>query len=159
MIECLDKNLDQLVLDYNRFCHIALIHLKYAYELGVWYYNEFSKEHNFVPPNFQLPLKRLDEVTKDQEQLKTELIQRKDLEKLCQDQQARLEEMQQNTTEQIQETIDRTLATESLTQMLKENPLPVADLNSLFTIYCFCQSGMIPLSVLFSRFWLYCSEQ
>jgi ribosome biogenesis GTPase A len=64
----------------------ALLHIKYAYELGVWYHSAFSRERDtFSPPTFKLPCETLSEIQKIQE-----------LEALCQEQNARLEAMQQS---------------------------------------------------------------
>ncbi|MGL4617533.1 MAG: DUF4145 domain-containing protein [Chroococcidiopsis sp.] len=61
----------------------ALLHIKYAYELGVWYYSAFSKERDkYSPPAFKLPRETLSEIQKIQE-----------LEELCHEQSNRLEAM------------------------------------------------------------------
>lgn len=111
---------------------IALIHLEYAHELGVWYFKKFYIKSNFIPRKFKLPDEYPDQAIDERKQTDSEFIQREELEKLCQEQQARLEEMQQNiariqteaqtrlkemqqnSTEQIQETINLSITEESL---------------------------------------------
>lgn len=92
---------------------LALKHLKYAYELGVWYHRAFGKDKNFKPNPFQMPA----DSTAEEETFKKDLESFKSkaqiAEELAEDESKRRQELEVQVEElktKYQEILEKTQA-------------------------------------------------